>query len=315
MRQYLASMAIAAFAGSLVPAVAGRRVDAPPTAKSAAVGRPFCASVKLSSRDQRCLAPGAGRTVWFKDCAHCPEMVVLPIGEVRLGPTMGEPGLQLNGQFRVTRSFAIGRYAVSFAEWDACVLAGGCDNYKPLDEGWGRGDMPVININWSDAQAYVRWLSRKTGRTYRLPSEAEREYATRAGTMTRYWWGDAITLEQANIDVPIPARLRPQDATDEIAKVRHRTVPVASFGPNPWGLYNVHGNVWEWTTDCLKEGSAPQLTSGNINMKPAKACSPRIARGGSWLDFADEARSAARIGFAADSRNRAQGFRIIRELP
>ena len=316
MRKNLTSMAVAAFASLLAVVLTVSYVEAsdpPPAKMHSATASSLCASVKSGSGDKLCIVPGTGRTVWFKDCLNCPELVVVPAGDVNLGPGPGEPGLPFNGRLRVERPFAIGRFSVTFAEWDACVAARGCNAYTPSDEGWGRGNRPVINVNWSDARAYVRWLSRESGKTYRMPSEAEREYATRAGATTRYWWGDSIALDQANIDVPIPSRLRPQDSKDELTMVRHQTVPVDTFAANPWGLFNVHGNVWEWTADCLIDGAGPNLVSGR--KKSTKACSPRISRGGSWLDYADEARSAARMGFSPDSRNRAQGFRVVRELP
>src|SRR5262249_38547432 len=98
----------------------------------------------------------------------------------------------------IARPFAVGKFGVTFDEWDACVASGGCNGYRPNDEGWGRGRQPVINVSWQDAKAYAAWLSKKTGATYRLPSEAEREYVTRAGTTTPFWWGNKYTTAQAN---------------------------------------------------------------------------------------------------------------------
>jgi len=171
----------------------------------------------------------------------------------------------------------------------------------------------VINVNWADANRYVAWLSRKTGKSYALPSEAQREYATRAGSRTPYWWGATITLDQANYDLPIPSRLRPGDDREALAKVRRRTVPVDSFAANPWGLFNVHGNVWEWTSDCFRRATAEIETAGALVKQTV--CGRRVSRGGSWNDFAYLAASGARIGFAAGSRNPTQGFRVVRQLP
>ena len=152
-------------------------------------------------------------------------------------------------QHRVTfaRQFAVGKFAVTFDEWDACVGDGGCNGHRPEDEGWGRGKRPVINVNWDDAKAYVAWLSRKTGKTYRLLSEAEREYVARAGTTTPFWWGSTISTSQANYDG------NSTYGSGSKGEYRQKTVPVDSFQPNPWGLYQVHGNVWEWTEDCYKD--------------------------------------------------------------
>src|SRR5262249_29966614 len=138
----------------------------------------------------------------FKECEACPEMVVVPVG----GFVMGSPDHEVERsadegpRHRVTLAnpFAVGRFAVTFEEWDACVAAGGCKGYRPSDSGWGRGRYPVINVTRDDAKAYLGWLSDITRRTYRLPSEAEREYVTRAGTTTPFWWGATISPAQAN---------------------------------------------------------------------------------------------------------------------
>ena len=146
----------------------------------------------------------------FKDCAECPEMVVVPAGSFMMGSPEHEEGRTYfeGPQHRVTFSqpFAIGKYAVTFDEWHACVADGGCDGHQPSDANWGRGKRPVINVSWHDAQAYIAWLKRKTGRDYHLPSEAQREYATRAGTTTPFWWGSTITLDRfiADPDALVP---------------------------------------------------------------------------------------------------------------
>jgi formylglycine-generating enzyme required for sulfatase activity len=138
----------------------------------------------------------------FKDCSECPEMVVVPAGSFTMGSPQSEKGRTYyeGPQHRVTFSqpFAVSKYAVTFDEWDACVADGGCDGYKPSDANWGRGKRPVVNVSWNDTQAYISWLKRKTGRDYHLLSEAEREYVTRAGTTTPFWWGSSILTGQAN---------------------------------------------------------------------------------------------------------------------
>lgn len=265
-----------------------------------------CVTVNTNGTPALCIAPGSGRTVWFRDCERCPQMVVIPGGRM----DVGEDRQARNIVFE--KPFAIGRFAVTFDEWDACVTEGGCGGYSPRDNGWGRDNRPVINVNWADAALYVAWLSRKTGHSYSLPTEEQREYATRAGTRTRYWSGSSITLDQANYDLPVPSRRRPGDDWGDLEKVRRRTVPVDSFSPNPWGLFNVHGNVWEWTSNCWRRempaSEAPATPAGSTT------CGRRVARGGSWNDFAYLAASGARIGFAAASRNPMQGFRVVRQL-
>ena len=157
-------------------------------------------------------------------------------------------------------AFALGQTAVTFDQWDACVADGGC-TLSPGDGGWGRGDRPVINVSWDDAKEYVTWLSYRTGRQYRLPSESEWEweYATRAGTTDRFNTGDCISTELANFNGPGFA----QGCT--LGVLRARTLPVGSFAPNAFGLYDTHGNVWEWVQDCWNEnyvGAPPMEAPG-----------------------------------------------------
>jgi formylglycine-generating enzyme required for sulfatase activity len=202
--------------------------------------------------------------------------------------------------------FAVGAFAVTFDEWDACVADGGCDGYRPSDQGWGRGRRPVINVSWHDAKAYVEWLSRKTGRTYRLLSEAEREYAARAGTTTPFWWGSSISTEQANYDGKL---VYGRGAKGEY---RQRTVPVDSFRPNPWGLYQVHGNVLEWTEDCSNNDYNGAPSDGSAWTRGD--CSRRVLRGGSWYFSPDFARSAFRVRLYSANRTNTQGFRVGRTI-
>src|SRR5262249_37660295 len=140
----------------------------------------------LSLEQERKLQPKDS----FKECGACPEMVVMPAGSFMMGSPANEAKREGDEgpQHRVSfaKAFAVGRFAVTFDEWDACVADRGCSGYRPSDQNWGRGRRPVIHVSWDDAQAYVSWVSRKTGKTYRLLSEAEREYVTRAGTSTPF---------------------------------------------------------------------------------------------------------------------------------
>src|SRR5947209_14717131 len=173
----------------------------------------------------------------FRDCADCPELVVLPAGSF----DMGSSSEYENPIHRVTfaKPFAIGRHEVTFNEWDKCVDDGGC-KYRPDDRGWGRGERPAVNLSWLDAKTFVSWLSQKTGKTYRLPSEAEWEYAARAGTNTAYWWGRDVGSRQAN-------------CRECSAGEPQRTSPVGSFRPNGFGLFDTAGNVAEWMEDCWND--------------------------------------------------------------
>jgi formylglycine-generating enzyme required for sulfatase activity len=168
----------------------------------------------------------------------------------------------------------------------------------------------VINVSWDDAKAYVGWLSKKTGKTYRLPSEVEREYVARAGTTTPFWWGTTISTAQANYDgnykYPMPKGLTK-------GEYREQTMPVDSFKPNPWGLYNVHGNVWEWTEDCWNVTNAGNPRDGRA--RTSGDCSLRIIRSGSLASPPQYLRSAFRERFYTDKRNHnGLGFRLARTL-
>ena len=239
----------------------------------------------------------------FRDCPTCPEMVVVPAGEFLMGSPNSEGGRtdDEGPQHRVSidKAFAVGWYEVTFAEWGACVSAGGC-GHRPDDEGWGRGNRPVINVSWIDAQEYVAWLSRQTGQRYRLLSEAEWEYAARAGSGTRYWWGDSIGRGDAN------CRLCRSRWNDE------QTSPVGSFAANPFGLYDVYGNVWEWVEDCWY-GSYSGAPSHARAWTGVRGC-PRLLRGGSWSSYPRGIRSAARGTVKSNVRTSVFGFRVARDL-
>ncbi|HRD75780.1 MAG TPA: formylglycine-generating enzyme family protein, partial [Hyphomicrobiaceae bacterium] len=193
----------------------------------------------------------------------------------------------------------------TFDEWDACVRAKGC-SHNPGDQGWGRGKRPVINVSWQDAQEYVAWLSKATGRTYRLLSEAEWEYAARAGTTTPFWWGSTISTGDANYDGNYTY------AGGAKGVYRQKTEPVNSFKPNPWGLFNVHGNVWEWVQDCYADtyNGAPDDGVAREN----DPCSLRVLRGGSWYFNPRRLRAALRSWFGPVDRDDYSGFRVARSL-
>ncbi|MCZ6466916.1 MAG: formylglycine-generating enzyme family protein [Alphaproteobacteria bacterium] len=240
----------------------------------------------------------------FKDCGPCPEMVIVPPGSFRMGDLYGigyfsEKPIRT---VRIDHAFAVGKFEVTFDEWATCVSGGGCNGYRPDDLGWGRGDRPVVHVSWHDAKTYVRWLSRKTGKTYRLLSEAEWEYAARAGTRTIFPWGNAVGSGYANCDGC-------GSAWDD-----HLTAPVGSFAPNGFGLHDMHGNVYEWVEDCWHSGyeGAPSdgsaWTSGGV-------CQVRILRGGSYDDTPALVRSANRDGNSASDRyNLFSGVRVARAL-
>jgi formylglycine-generating enzyme required for sulfatase activity len=209
----------------------------------------------LTLAEERALKPKDS----FKECDDCPEMIVVPAGEFMMGSPDTEEGRnEYEGpQHRVTisRPFAVGKFEVTFAEWDACVAALRC-SHRP-EEIWKGGRQPVISVSWDDiTREYLPWLNHKIrrGGVYRLPTEAEWEYAARAGTTTAFWWGSTISTSQANYDGSFAYGGGPK------GEYRQQPLTVDSFAPNPWGLYNVHGNVWEWVQDC-RIGDYPDALS------------------------------------------------------
>ncbi len=262
-------------------------------------------AVKLPS-GTACIQPGSGES--FKDCPDCPEMVVVPAGSFMMGSPASEPLREDDEgpQHKVTiaKPFAVGKYAVTFAEWDACAADGGCGRQKPSDEGWGRGGRPVINVNWHDAKRYAAWLSKKTGNAYRLLSEAEREYVARAGTKTPFWWGKSITPAQANYNGSFV-----YGGGGKEGEYREKTLPVKSFEPNPWALYQVHGNVWEWVEDCYHDSYAG--APANSSAWTTGKCEKRILRGGSWSSIPEYLRAENRTwNGPAGPGSRNSGFRL-----
>lgn len=239
----------------------------------------------------------------FRDCPDCPELVEIRAGSFQRGSPPGEAGhLDTEGPLtRVTikRSFAMGRYPVTFGEWDRCVREGAC-KHKPNDRGWGRGTGPVFYVNWNDTRDYFEWLKARTGKTYRLPSEAEWEYAARAGTSTPYPWGESVSNKMAN------CRGCSEDSVD-------RTTPVGSFPPNRFNLFDMHGNVWQWVADCWNASYAGAPADGSPWL--SGECEKAAVRGGAWGLAPQDVRSARREGDNKDLRSGRRGFRIARDLP
>jgi formylglycine-generating enzyme required for sulfatase activity len=276
--------------------------------------------------------PGAG--VAFQDCwldrgtRICgPEMVVVPAGNFMMGTSPAEIEA-LSNQYKdfaeyfrreapqrkvaIAMPFAVGRFTVTFDEWDAAqndrdwqAITGSAAR-QPNAHGWGRGKQPVIDVSWYDAEAYAKWLSKKTGKSYRLLSEAEWEYVCRAGTATPFWWGSSISTEQANYDGNYTFR------TGRTGEYRKKTFPVKSFPANPWGLYQVHGNVWEWCEDCWNDSYLGAPDNGSA--RTAVDGGFRLLRGGSWQNYPVLLRAACRNRDFSIDRNINAGFRVGRML-
>ena len=246
----------------------------------------------------------------FRDCPDCPELVVVPSGSFMMGsPSHEELRDDDEGpvhQMRIGQPLAVGVYEVTFAEWDACVAAGGCGGYRPDDRGLGRGRRPVMNVSWEDAQSYVEWLSGRTEHRYRLLSESEWEYVARAGTTGPFHTGATISTDQANYDgryIYGPGRM---------GVYRRQTLPVGSFPANGFGLHDVHGNVWEWVQDCWNDRYTGAPSDGSA--WESGSCSLRSLRGGSWSDGPWVLRSANRSWNGTGFRIDFFGFRVARTL-
>jgi formylglycine-generating enzyme required for sulfatase activity len=254
----------------------------------------------LTPERERALRPGDS----FRECAKdCPEMVVVPAGEFTMGSPRTEKGHYGSEgpqhSVAIPRPFAVSKFEATFADWDACVAVGGCPHAS--DVGWGRDRQPVIHVSWDDAQAYVAWLSRMTGKTYRLLTEAEWEYAERAGSQAAYSWGDEIGKGNANC-------LGCGSQWD-----RKRTAPVGSFAANAFGLHDMHGNVWEWVEDCYHENYNGAPKDGSAWIEQGE-CSHHVGRGGAWFFDFRALRAASRFGYPSDNRIDILGFRVGRTL-
>lgn len=254
-----------------------------------------------------------------------PELVLLRAGRFQMGSPEHErkiamaSGAQKNWLARETpqhwvgiaRTFAIGRYPVTVGEWRAFAEASGWQPQGDIDwtaPGFAQTEMhPVVGVSWHDAQAYLAWLGERTGQRYRLPSEAEWEYACRAGTKTAFSFGDAIDTTLANYDGNFTWN------GGQRGEYRRGTTPVDQFAPNPWGLHDMHGNVWEWVQDVMHDSYEGAPIDGSA-WESGGERARRILRGGSWLYNPRYLRSALRNGFSAVMSNDIVGFRVVREL-
>ena len=260
-----------------------------------AVSNCGCASDETYlSRQGRCQNEAARREAIARfERENLPAMVWIRGGSFTMGSPSDEPGRHGDEgpQRRIELSgFHMSATEVTFAQWDACVRAGGC-SHRPDDNGWGRGSRPVMNVSWNDAQEFVAWVNRNTNGGYRLPSEAQWEYAARAGTTTAYSTGGSISSSQANFNVGT-------------------TTPVGSYAPNAWGLYDMHGNVYEWTQDCWVGNLSSHPSNGGANR--SGDCSRRVLRGGSWDLTPRLLRSAFRFRISTSARVIDLGFRLLK---
>lgn len=258
-------------------------------APSARIG--LQAAPKPMGRPSNGPTPSAGKA--FADCPNCPKMIAVAAG------LLPKSGRTMNMEYMIGSRFAVGIYEVTFKEWDACVSDGGCSS-NVSDEDWGRDNQPVVNVSWDDAKAYVAWLSHKTGKNYRLLRDAEWEYVARGGSGTPYPWGQDSGLDNANcIQCGAAGYAGKQPA------------PVGSFSRNGFGLYDVIGNVWEWTEDC----DTPDMKSIDEAVSDTSAaCTSRVLRGGSFKTAAQDATLDRRRVANRTVRSPQNGFRVAMDF-
>jgi formylglycine-generating enzyme required for sulfatase activity len=234
-----------------------------------------------------------------RDCENCPEMVILQPGSFTMGDNHGDRSERPAHRVTISRPYAIGKYEVTLAQWNACVQAEAC---KAVTSTTGSPDKsPTRDISWADTQRFVRWLSKQTGQNYRLPTEAEWEYAARAGTSSRYWWGEKMRAGMAN------CKGCGGDWSNDAP------VNVDALPPNPFGLYGMNGGVWEWVEDCWHKDYDGAPTDGSA--WTSSDCRENVIRGGSWRNDSTYAHSSSRFTYDSAVRYILNGFRVAKSLP
>ena len=310
--EQLVALSKAGVDGAVIEAMVNAKASsrAQPRAEAAGSGEPAAsedASLERAApqpgetmRRSRPPAPQPGDT--FSDALQAggsgPAMVVIPAGSFRMGCVSGPYCVDNEKPVHtvtITQPFAVSKYEVTFEDYDRFTYPNKVD-----DEGWGRGRRPIINVSWNDAKEYVAWLSSQTGQTYRLLTEAEWEYAARAGSTTKYSWGNDIGRNRANCD----------GCGSQWDFVQ--TAPVGSFAANAFGLHEMHGNVYEWVEDCWNDSYSGAPSNGDVWLRGN--CERRVLRGGSWYVIPWDLRSADRGWNSSGGRNRILGFRVARTL-
>ncbi|PTB18735.1 hypothetical protein C9I57_21240 [Trinickia symbiotica] len=310
----LARLRAAASATSPTSASAGKSPAAPAPATAAPNARPAqtptpaakapAAAAASSAPPAAAMAPAApGPSAAtgaheIKDCAACPSLVSIAPGSFVMGTNADDPSERPPHRVTIDHAFALAKYVITVAQWNACVNARAC---APLaSDNSTSPNAPAHDVSWDDAQQYVAWLSKTTGKHYRLPTEAEWEYAARGGTTTRYWWGDEMRAGKVNCK--------------DCGQPWHDEAPadVGSFAANPFGLYDMGGGVWEWVSDCWHISYKNAPTDGRSWDEPN--CQSHVIRGGSWRDGASYMLTATRFKYDSGVRYTANGFRVARDL-
>ncbi len=253
----------------------------------------------------------------FQDCTVCPEMVIVQAGTFQMGGMRGDPDARSfelpRHSVNIAQPFAIGRHEVTFDDWEACVAYGGC-THEPDDYGFGRGDMPVVDVSWNDAKEYVQWLARHTGQPYRLPTEAEWEYAARGGAEGSFFWPGTIDdgCQFANVADRTALASFPDWITADCTDGFDIHSPVGSLRPNPFGLYDVLGNVYEYVEDCANDSYNLAPNDGSAWL--SGNCEERMFRGGAARGLPEEVRLPERGFVGIDERSSYNGFRVALTL-
>jgi len=234
----------------------------------------------------------------IKDCPACPALVSLPGGTFTMGSNTSDPSEKPAHPVTIGAPYAIGKYEVTVQQWNACANAGACPKI-PQPAGTG-ANAPMRDVSWEDAQQYVKWLSSVSARPYRLPTEAEWEFAARGGTATPFWWGTQMATGKANCKECGPpwTDTHPADS--------------GSFGANAYGLYDTSGSVWEWVADCWHASYKNAPGDGRAWDQPD--CALRVIRGGSWREGAAYMVASTRFRYDAGVRHAQNGFRVARSL-
>ena len=235
-------------------------------------------------------------------CPLCPDMVTIPSGNFQMGSNDGDSDQKPTHSVSI-KSFAMGKTEVTQALWTA-VMGSNPSQYSQCGP-----NCPVERVSWEDIQKFLQKLNALSGMRFRLPSEAEWEYAARAGTSSKYWWGDTASHEYANYGT--------DNLTGGLAQGRDqwvKTAPVGQFPPNAFGLYDMHGNVWEWVEDWYHDSYNGAPTDGSAWVNGGKQ-KERVLRGGDWAGPPDDLRSATRFGETPGIRGIGNGFRLARTLP
>ena len=275
------------------------------TALLAGYGTPADGSSHKPAAKPGTPAPALKTGQVFRDCPECPELVVVPAGIFIMGLNAKSKKSKPPHRVNIAKPFALGRFEVTWAEWQACVDDAGCLSGGDDDHNWGKKGRPVINVTYFEAKRYLIWLAKKTGQTYRLPSEAEWEYADRGGTTTQWWWGSKVGRNHANCK---DCKSKWSDG----GSAPHGSAPVGSFKPNPFGLYDTTANLFEWVEDCWNKSHQGSPRDGSARTEGK--CTYRVIRGGSFYYYSKVGRSSYRAKNPPGVKSYWLGFRVLREL-